>query len=106
MLRSKLLNKLVVVALTSVVCTGVVNAETPEEKGLAIAKEMKSRDLGWGDSQTSLTMVLKNASGQTSQREICTKTLEVDNDGDKGLNIFDHPRDVKGTAFLSFSHPV
>ena len=28
------------------------------------------------------------------------------NDGDKTLNIFDHPRDVKGTAFLSFSHPV
>ena len=32
------------------------------------------------------------------------KTLEVANDGDKSLSIFDKPRDVKGTAFLSFSH--
>ena len=81
-------------------------AQTPEEKGLAIAKEAKQRDLGWGDSQTTLKMVLRNAAGQESTREIRTKTLEVNDDGDKSLNIFDHPRDVKGTAFLSFSHPV
>lgn len=81
-------------------------AETPEEKGLAIAKEIKNRDLGWGDTQAQLKMVLRNASGQESTREIRTKTLEVSDDGDKSLNIFDHPKDVQGTAFLSFSHPV
>ncbi len=32
------------------------------------------------------------------------KTLEVVDDGDKSLTIFNTPRDVKGTAFLSFSH--
>ena len=83
-----------------------VAAQTPEEKGLQIAQEVKRRDLGWGDSQTTLKMILRNAAGQESTREIRNKTLEVDNDGDKSLNIFDHPRDVKGTAFLSFSHPV
>jgi len=77
-----------------------------EAKGLAIAKESKRRDIGWGDSQSSLKMVLRNAAGQESTREIRAKTLEVQGDGDKSLNIFDHPRDVKGTAFLSFSHPV
>lgn len=81
-------------------------AQTPEEQGLAIAEEAKRRDLGWGDSQTTLKMVLRNAAGQESTREIRTKTLEVTDDGDKSLNVFDHPRDVKGTAFLSFSHPV
>ena len=81
-------------------------AQTPEEKGLEIAQKTKNRDLGWGDSKSTLKMILRNAAGQESVREIRTKTLEVDNDGDKSLNIFDHPRDVKGTAFLSFSHPV
>ena len=81
-------------------------AQTAEEKGLQIAQETKSRDVGWGDSQTSLKMILRNAAGQESIREIHTKTLEVSNDGDKSLNVFNHPRDVKGTAFLSFSHPV
>ncbi len=36
-------------------------AETPEEKGRAIAVEMDRRDLGWNDSTTSMTMVLSNA---------------------------------------------
>lgn len=80
--------------------------KTAEERGLEIVTELKRRDLGWGDSKTTLKMVLHNAAGQKSTREIRTKTLEVNGDGDKSLNIFDHPRDVKGTAFLSFSHPV
>ena len=30
--------------------------------------------------------------------------MEVDNDGDKTLVVFDKPRDVKGTALLTWSH--
>ncbi|MCD8530700.1 MAG: outer membrane lipoprotein-sorting protein [Saccharospirillaceae bacterium] len=74
------------------------------EKGLAIAKERKQRDLGWGDSETRMTMILRNSQGEESVREMRLKSLEVANDGDKGLTIFDEPRDVKGTAFLNFSH--
>jgi hypothetical protein len=91
-----------------VTALGCVNtyAQTPEEKGLDIVQELKRRDVGWGSSQATLKMILKNSAGQVSHREIRTRTLEVQNDGDKSLNIFDHPRDIKGTAFLSFSHPV
>ncbi|TDF37324.1 outer membrane lipoprotein-sorting protein [Alteromonadaceae bacterium M269] len=73
-------------------------------KGLEIAKERKSRDFGWGDSQSSASMILRNAQGQETERKIRTKNLEVTDDGDKGLTIFDQPRDVKGSAFLNFSH--
>lgn len=82
------------------------NAETPEEKGLAIAKEADLRDTGWVDSTANLTMTLRNSQGQESTRNIRIKTLEVDGDGDKSLSIFDTPNDVKGTAFLSFTHPL
>jgi outer membrane lipoprotein-sorting protein len=82
----------------------VINAETPEEKGLAIIIEAEKRDTGWGDSTTDLTMILRNAQGQESKREIHHKELEVKGDGDKSLNIFNSPRDIKGTAFLSFTH--
>lgn len=83
-----------------------VLAETPEEKGLAIAKEADRRDTGWGDQTANLKMVLRNRHGKESLREIRTKTLEVQGDGDKALSIFDNPRDVKGTAFLSFTHAL
>ena len=32
------------------------------------------------------------------------RSLEVADDGDKSLIIFDHPKDVRGTALLTFSH--
>jgi|TARA_B110000116_G_C16727486_1_gene532112 outer membrane lipoprotein-sorting protein len=77
-----------------------------EQKGLDISIEAKKRDLGWQDSTADMQMLLRNKQGQESIREIKMKSLEVDNDGDKSLTIFNKPRDVKGTAFLSFSHPV
>ena len=81
-----------------------VQAENPMEKGLAISEEAKRRDLGWQDMKAQMQMVLRNKQGQESVREVRMKSLEVDNDGDKSLSVFDQPRDVKGTAFLSFSH--
>ncbi|GAA3936293.1 outer membrane lipoprotein-sorting protein [Litoribacillus peritrichatus] len=77
-----------------------------EQKGLDISKEAKLRDLGWVDSTSDMLMVLRNQQGQESIREIKMRNLEVKGDGDKSLTIFNKPRDVKGTAFLSFSHPV
>lgn len=76
------------------------------DRGLEIAKSRKMADEGWGDSQADMRMILRNAQGQESERKIRVKAFEVDNDGDKALTIFDQPRDVSGTAFLSFSKTV
>ncbi|WP_017444313.1 outer membrane lipoprotein-sorting protein [Gayadomonas joobiniege] len=79
-------------------------AETPEEKGLRIAQERKASDQGWGNSESHTLMILRNASGDESVREMRIRALEVSGDGDKGLTIFDKPRDVAGTLFLNHSH--
>lgn len=84
----------------------IATAQTPEEKGLAIAIEADKRDTGWQDQTASLEMILRNRHGQESKRNIRSKTLEVDGDGDKSMSIFDTPRDVKGTAFLSYTHAL
>lgn len=76
------------------------------EKGLNIAAEAERRDTGWGNSSAQMTMHLANKHGDSSTRELRLQTLEVDGDGDKSLTIFDEPRDVKGTAFLSFTHSL
>ena len=81
-----------------------VLAETPEEKGLAIAMEDDKRDNGFVDYQANLEMILKNRHGEESVRYIRSKNLEVPGDGDKSLVVFDKPRDVKGTALLNFTH--
>jgi len=96
------MKKLVLMMLCLMPLIGL--AQTPEEKGLEIAVEADKRDMGFGDVTSSLTMTLKNANGDISIRKMRSKTLEVQGDGDKGLTIFDKPADVKGTAFLSFTH--
>ena len=80
------------------------SCETAEEKGLAIAIEADRRDDGFSDYTADMLMILRNKQGKESKRSIRIKTLEVQGDGDKSLSIFDTPRDVKGTAFLTFSH--
>lgn len=91
------------IGLFALVSVGA-NAETPEEKGLRIAQETKAKNTGWGDSEASMTMTLRSDTGKETVRKVRSKSLEVQGDGDKGLSIFDEPRDVKGTAFLSFTH--
>ena len=97
------MNKMVLLLLTGLLPIAAL-AETPEEKGLAIAIEADRRDNGWGDFATELTMLLKNRQGEESTREMRSKALEVKGDGDKSLIVFDKPADVSGTALLSFSH--
>jgi len=75
-------------------------------RGLEIAKEADKRDTGFVDSVAQMKMILKNKQGQTNTREVKVKTLEVIGDGDKGLSIFNTPRDIKGTASLTYSHAL
>ena len=79
-------------------------AQTPQEKGLAIATEADRRNDGFGDTSATMLMILRNRHGEESKREIRSRALEVKADGDKSMIIFDRPRDVAGTALLTFTH--
>jgi hypothetical protein len=106
--QKRLVSIFSVLALVSISHTAFAfNDKTElEQQGLDISVESKNRDIGWKDSTADMLMLLRNKQGQESSREIKMKSLEVMGDGDKSLTIFNKPRDVKGTAFLSFSHPV
>jgi len=100
------LSTLLALGLSMTAFVNTANAETPAEKGMAIAVESDKRNTGWIDSTADMTMTLRNKQGEESARALRIKSLEVDNDGDKGLTIFDEPKDVRGTALLTFSHKV
>ena len=76
-------------------------AQTPEELGLIIATEAREKERGFGDSTANLKMILRQKSGQESERELRMKTLEVEGDGNRSIVVFDRPRDVRGTALLT-----
>jgi len=99
------MKKIVLSALAIVLTLGAF-AQTAGERGLEIAKAAEKADLGFKSSVVTLSMTLKNKNGQTSQRSMETKTLELTEDGDKSLISFNSPKDVKGTATLTFTHKI
>ena len=99
------MKKLIVLAI-SILSTIGINAQTAEERGLEIAKAAEQADLGFGSSTVELKMTLKNKNGQTSERSLTTRTLELTEDGDKSMIVFNSPKDVKGTSTLTFTHKI
>ncbi|MCO4782986.1 MAG: outer membrane lipoprotein-sorting protein [Candidatus Cloacimonetes bacterium] len=78
------------------------------KKGYEVAKFIDERDMGFVNQVSDSEMILRNKHGQTSTRKMKIKILELNEEGkgDKSLVVFNHPRAVKGTAFLSFSKTV
>lgn len=79
-------------------------AESDAEKGLRIAVEADRRNNEFGDSSADLTMLIASSQEDYISREMRQMSLEVAGDGDKSIMVFDRPRDLKGTAILTFSH--
>ena len=77
-----------------------------DKKALKISTDAYNYDKGFGDFISKQTMTLRNKQGEETVRFFRGKTLEVVDDGDKTLFIFDSPKDVKGTATLTFTHKV
>ena len=82
------------------------HADAAADQGLAIAREEDRRESGFGDYSALMVMTLRTADGKEASREMRMLDLEVENDGDKSLTIFDAPKDVEGTALLTWSHKV
>ncbi|MFT4661707.1 MAG: outer membrane lipoprotein-sorting protein [Patiriisocius sp.] len=88
-------------------CTfSYVSAQSDDNKGLEISKQAESADNGWVNSSNALTMTLKNKNGQTTVRETHGYNMEVTGDGDKSLTVFDTPKDVQGTASMTYTHKI
>ena len=80
-------------------------AETPAQRGFAIAERNDLSDAGFGTSSVELTMTLADPSGRTTTRRlrIDTQEKEGDGNGDRSVTVFYSPADVDGTALLTHS---
>ncbi|MBL4608091.1 MAG: outer membrane lipoprotein-sorting protein [Pseudomonadales bacterium] len=97
--------KKLIVGILALILVAPVFAETAEEKGLRIAQEGEHLDDGWVDSTSKMEMILINKNGKETVRKMHSSATEGSNDDGKMLMVFDSPRDQKGTALLTHSHP-
>lgn len=99
-----ILRGLSLMMLTVVLVGGTYGKAFADEKGLAIAREGDRRESGFLDYSVLMVMTLRSAEGKEANRQMRMLNLEVKGDGDKSLLIFDSPKDVEGTALLTWSH--
>ena len=95
--------RIIMVAFILLLVNGLM-AQGNAQKGKEIAISADKADQGFESLSVELTMTLKNKNGQTSTRYLKNETLELTADGDKSMIVFNSPRDVKGTATLTFTH--
>jgi outer membrane lipoprotein-sorting protein len=94
---------LVLVPLLGLLSLGARQA--PEDPGRIIAQEANERAAGYGDMSAAVTMILRNGRGGERSRSLAVKTLEAAGGGERTLIVFERPRDLRGTAILTHSHP-
>ena len=102
---SNLMNKQFILLMIAMPLTCMAG-DPSANKGLEIAILSDKNNDGFIDSSSSMTMNLINKRGDVVIRKLRFKSLEVPDDGDKTIAIFESPRDVKGVAILSYAHKV
>lgn len=102
-MKFKTIASLLLLAGFAAMLSTQADASTAADKGFEIAARSDRSDVGFGQSEVELQMILRNAAGQQTTRTLRISTFEKPDEsvGDKSLVLFDTPRDIKGTALLS-----
>ncbi|MCO4793346.1 MAG: outer membrane lipoprotein-sorting protein [Bacteriovoracaceae bacterium] len=90
--------------LTFIVNFQAIAKDSPEQKGLKIAKITRKANEGFKGEESSMEMVLIDAYKAKTVRQMKSKVREDGSDGDRSLMVFLNPKDVKGTKMLTHSH--
>jgi len=79
-------------------------AQSPQEKGLELARKIDAFNEGFVGEYSEMEMVLINAHGDETIRKLVNESAETEGDGDRSISTFLWPADVKGTRMLTWSH--
>ncbi|MBR9764069.1 MAG: outer membrane lipoprotein-sorting protein [Rhodobacteraceae bacterium] len=82
---------------------GAASAETTQEKGLRIAREL-GQEPGFRDQAAEGEMILTTRNGQTSTRRFEARSVETGPDEARSVLTFLWPGDIRNTALLTHSH--
>lgn len=82
----------------------VALAQSPEERGLEIAKKERAARRGFVTETADLEMTLIDANGATTSRKMSTMSVEQEGDGDRSRLEVTWPADVQGTRLLTWTH--
>lgn len=92
-------------SLTALLLPLALSAAPTADRGQEIAMAADSRLHGYADMQGRLEMVLISPSGERASRTLRVQSRESTGGGEKTLMVFETPRDLAGTALLTWTQP-
>lgn len=95
---------LILTTIGTLYSAAIAHAQSAEERGLLIAKQIDQANEGFGSETSDMEMDLINAQGDVVKRKMSIQVLEGKGDGDKSVASFSWPADVKGTRLLTWTH--
>lgn len=97
------MQKIVLALLMVGLCASAAQAaETPQDKGLRLVNEAYEAGKGFGATQMTGEMILRDASGDRGVRTFRAKALELGKGANRTLIVFERPKDIAGTALLTY----
>lgn len=95
----------VVLALAAWVVAGTSFAAPPSGRDvLDQAKHLDDTTRKWTDRTQEMRLTIHDATGKQRQRELEVRTKRVGAGEEKSISFFSAPPEVKGTAFLQWTH--
>lgn len=88
------------VALHAVPALGVTGREALDQ-----AKKLDDTTRHWSDRTQQMALTIFDASGKQRARELKVLTKRAGGGEEKAISFFSAPPEVKGTAFLQWTHP-
>lgn len=79
-------------------------AHAEQNRGLEIARLVDQRNSGFATELSDAELTLVDAHGKQVSRQLQTRTIEVEGDGDRSIVTFIAPADIKGTKLLTWAH--
>jgi hypothetical protein len=73
------------------------------ESADSLMSKRRAYSSGWDKSETIITMKIYDRNGKSVQRKLKQYAIEVPNNGNRTINLFSQPVDVKGLAVLTHS---
>lgn len=94
----------VVLALVALSVSGVGANSNSDEKGYQIAKNVDDANNGFVGDYAELEMILYDAHKNEIVRKMYARSMETENSGDRSINTFAWPADIKGTRLLTWTY--
>ncbi|HWP65062.1 MAG TPA: outer membrane lipoprotein-sorting protein [Candidatus Limnocylindria bacterium] len=99
------LRSLLVAVLLAAPLTALARAEDTARQILDRAKQLDDTTRKWTDRSQTLTLTIHGKTGAPRERSLQIFDKRGEGGEDKSLTFFLAPSEVKGTAFLQWSHP-